>query len=111
MNKVDQTSQGVWVGLGEYAMAQVKDVAGPPGVVIEHSLGFGFDDRPVGEDYGRVEVALHSGVGTKAVACGAELCPKVDADDIGAGITHKGEKFTCSDAEMQAGYSEVGDSG
>ena len=104
MHEVDDLLQHAGVELGEHAVAEVEDVAGPAGVAAEHVAGAVGHDVPRRQAHGRVEVALH-GLAGHALAGDVERHPPVDADDVGAGVAHQREQLAGADAEVDARHA------
>src|SRR3954447_13770903 len=59
VDQLDQPCEHVRVGLGQYPVAQVEDVAGAAGAAVEPPQPRPLDHRPRGQAQGRVEVPLH----------------------------------------------------
>ena len=74
VHELDQPREDVRVGLGQHAVAQVEHVAGRVAAVVEDAAHLGLDRGPVGEQHGRVEVALH-----RARRCGGRPRPAAPA--------------------------------
>ena len=65
-------------------------------------------DGRVGEQHGRVEVALHRPGAAGAPGGLVERHPPVDADDVGAGLGHRAEQLAGADAEVDPRHAGVG---
>src|SRR5690349_4571342 len=82
-------SDGVFDGrLLEDAVAQVEDVAGAVGGLVENLFGAAADGFFVGEEDERVEVALDGAALADGLPGVVEANPPVDADDVPTGFGH-----------------------
>ena len=104
LHEVREPGQLVGVGRRDHAVAEVEDVAGRGGTGLEDLAGPLEHHLGRREDQRRVEVALHGAAADPLDARG-ERHPPVDADDVGAGLTHQVEDLAGADAEVDARHA------
>src|SRR5271157_236031 len=82
------------------AVAQIEDVAGASSGLAQNVFGARLEFLPIGEEQHRIEIALHGAFEAEALPSGVERNAPVEANDVGAGFLHRGEKRRAVGSEV-----------
>ena len=82
------------------AVAEVEDVPAGRAALLDHPAHLPVDGGAVGQQHGRVEVALQRAVRSHAAGSLVERHPPVHADDVGPRGADQRQQLTGADAEV-----------